>query len=173
MHRQCPYHLAIQNTLEKATTLLADATVCTDRLPRFGISNELGDLMIFAWLQRLQGQMPSQCGRGWQLWYSDLHAEILRRPLPEQRLAVMQVTYNGLGDRLASIVSVFWFAALTGLPLLSSYNPVDTFSPSHHSCHFTCVRYSYIQSARAGFLKAPNDVPDASADVGSVLCITL
>ncbi|BDA46558.1 hypothetical protein COCOBI_09-0100 [Coccomyxa sp. Obi] len=63
---------------------------------------------------KLQSRMPPQCGRGWQLWYANLHAEMLRRPSPEQRLAVVQVTYNGLGDRLASIVSVFWFAALTG-----------------------------------------------------------
>lgn len=81
-----------------------------------------GGLILCAWVQRVHSQMPPQCGRGWQLWYSKLHAEILRRPSPEQRLAVVQVTYNGLGDRLASIVSVFWFAAVTGLLLLLSSN---------------------------------------------------
>ena len=75
-----------------------------------------------AWLQRIQSQMPSQCGRAWQVWYTELHAEVLQRPSPAQRLAVVQVTYNGLGDRLASIVSVFWFAAITGPLLLSSLN---------------------------------------------------
>ena len=67
-----------------------------------------------SWQEKHGSPVLAQCGGEWQAWYTRLHADMLQRPLSKQRLAVAQVTFNGLGDRLASLVSVFYFAMLTG-----------------------------------------------------------
>ncbi|CAL8469091.1 g8632 [Coccomyxa elongata] len=56
----------------------------------------------------------AQCGKGWQEQYTLLHATILQSKPAKQRLAIVELHKNGLGDRLTSAITIFYFALLSG-----------------------------------------------------------
>ena len=56
----------------------------------------------------------AHCGGHWQADYARQHAALLAAPHDRQRIAVVDLSRNGLADRLTTAISVFYFALLSG-----------------------------------------------------------
>ena len=56
----------------------------------------------------------AHCSGHWQADYARLHAALLAAPHSKQRIAVIDLSRNGLADRLTTAISVFYFSLLSG-----------------------------------------------------------
>ena len=56
----------------------------------------------------------AHCSGHWQADYARLHAALLSAPHSRQRIAVVDLSRNGLADRLTTAISVFYFSLLSG-----------------------------------------------------------
>ena len=80
----------------------------------------------------------AHCNGHWQAEYARLHAALLAAPHSRQRIAVIDLSRNGLADRLTTAISVFYFSLLSGADrhlgnsvfLLTDDNP-PMWTPGH------------------------------------------
>ena len=80
--------------------------------------------------RRASGARESpQCGNNWQAQYARLHAGILKSEPSKQRFAVYKARVNGLGDRLTSAVTIFYYAMLSGA---DDFHTKGAFQMIHH-----------------------------------------
>ncbi|KAI3634135.1 hypothetical protein MIR68_007739 [Amoeboaphelidium protococcarum] len=89
-----------------------------------------------------------QCHGGWMAEYAQLHQSMLRHPVEEQKILIMDAYNHGLGDRMTTLVSAFMVALLNdymfkvkwaGAPLESAiqYNYINwTVSPSDYNASY-------------------------------------
>ena len=56
----------------------------------------------------------AHCIGHWQADYARLHSALLAAPHSKQRIAVIDLSRNGLADRLTTAISVFDFSLLSG-----------------------------------------------------------
>lgn len=56
----------------------------------------------------------AHCRGRWQADYTRLHAALLSAPHSRQHIAVVDLSRNGLADRLTTAISLFYFSLLSG-----------------------------------------------------------